>query len=431
MKHIFRILLTFMLVTVTGAAVFASGFITGRYTTGDPLLQLAGPGDLGQPSGSTPADAAKTFVPFWQAWDFVHAEYVDQPVDDVKLMRGAISGMMEALGDPHSAYMDPITYEFFQTSLSGELEGIGAMVEQSGDYARVVSPLPGSPAEKVGVRPGDLIVQVDGEDVAGLDYLLVVGKVRGKAGTAVQLTIQREGEPELLKFDIVRARITIPSVEHKGLAENIAYVKINDFGTRTPDELRKALGEVLAQEPVGLVLDLRGNPGGLLTTAIEVASQFISEGVVMREQFGDEREETYEASGGGLATEVPLVVLIDKGSASAAEIVAGAIQDLERGTIVGETSYGKGSVQLPHELSGTNGAVRVTVARWLTPDGRSIHQEGITPDVAVELTEEDRAAELDPQLDKAIELLTRQSSTKYDSHARSSSSLLIAGSTLR
>ena len=407
MNKILRGALVLSLLAVFGAALLGGGFAAGYATAhqGFPLPDLGGAGKPNSANTGTPADLQSTFTPFWEAWNIVHKDYVDQPLDDTQLMRGAISGMIRALDDPHSSYMDPVQYEFFQTDLGGELEGIGAMVEQAGDYVRIVSPLPGSPAEAAGLRPEDLIVKVDDQDITGMDYLAVVKLVRGPAGSKVHLTLQRKGEDKLLEFDIVRAKITIPSVESKLLDGNVGYVKINDFGEKTTAELKTQLQSLLAQKPSGLVLDLRGNPGGYLDTGIAVASQFIDSGVIVRERFGDGREKSYNASGGGLATQIPLVVLIDKGSASASEIVAGAIQDTKRGTILGETSYGKGSVQTLEPLSDNNGVVRVTIARWLTPEGRSIHKLGITPDVTVALTDDDRAAKRDPQLDKAVNLL--------------------------
>jgi len=318
--------------------------------------------------------------------------------------------MMAALGDQHSSYIPPEEYTLINADQSGQFEGIGAYVEGvEGVGLRIVSPFPGSPAEGAGLLPGDMIVAVDGVDVTQYSETEAVGLVRGRAGTTVNLSILRTAEDGTVaahEYAVVRARITVASVEGKLLDNNLAYVKVNDFGARTSQELKETLRDLLADKPAGLVLDLRGNPGGFLDTAIEVTSQFLPRGtLVMREQFGDGREVLYDAQGGGLATEIPLVVLIDQGSASASEIVAGAIQDHGRGTLVGDTSYGKGSVQNWHELRGENGAVRVTIARWYTPDGRTIHELGITPDVAVPLTEDDHAAGTDPQLDAAIQQL--------------------------
>jgi len=412
MNKVLRVLLTCGVIAFTGLVMFTGGFALGRFTapqanSSAPSLSL--PLSLGG-SGPTAADE-KLMQPFWEAWQLVHQEYVDQPVDDTKLAQGAIRGMMAALGDPHSSYMNPAEYQIATSGQSGDFEGIGAYVEASGDYLKIVSPFPGSPAEAAGLKPGDLIIKVDNEDIAGLGETEIISRVRGPEGTTVHLTIMRDGEQKPLEFDIVRAKFHIPSVESKMLDGNVAYVKINEFGDQTTAELKDALKSVLANNPVGLVVDLRGNPGGYLTTAIEVASQFIPDGVVMRERDGKGNEKTYEVIQGGLATKIPLTVLIDKGSASASEIVAGAIQDTKRGTLVGETSYGKGSVQNWHPLTGDNGAVRVTIAKWFTPNGRSIHKLGITPDVPVTLTDEDHAAKRDPQLDKAVSILTGGATT--------------------
>ncbi len=410
MNQLVKNLLTCGLVVVTSLALFAGGTATGY-----AVARLGGDFGIGGVSGAspegsgTPAELQTTFEPFWQAWRIVHDNYYEQPLDDTQLMQGAIRGMTESLGDPATSYLTPEEYAIFATNLSGDFEGIGAYVEMAGDYLRIVSPIPGSPAEAEGILPGDLIIMVDREDIAGQSEVEIIGKVRGPAGSTVHLTIQREGKTDFLEFDVTRAKIVISSVESKVLEGGIAYIKVNDFGARTPKEFRDTLRTLLNDNPTGLVLDLRGNPGGYLNTAVEVASQFLKAGpnkLVLRERFGDGREETYTVQSGGLATDIPLVVLIDKGSASASEIVAGAIQDHGRGTLVGETSYGKGSVQATHNLDNHQGEVKVTIARWLTPDGRSIHELGITPDVEVLLTEEDRAAELDPQLDKAIEILS-------------------------
>ncbi|MGQ0600360.1 MAG: S41 family peptidase [Anaerolineales bacterium] len=389
------------------AFVFTGGFALGRVSaTHNVLSFIPGLGGTDPAVAGTPAELQTTFRPFWQAWDAVHENYVEQPVDDVQLMRGAIRGMLAALDDPYTAYMTPEELTVNMSHLDGELEGIGATVETDDKtgYTRIVSPMAGSPAEVAGILPGDLILSINGEDIAGQDITTVVSKVRGAAGSTVQLSVQRAGRDDPLEFTITRAKINIASVEGKVLDGNIGYVKINSFGEKTASELKTQLRAVLNENPVGLILDLRGNPGGYLDTAIEVVSQFIPNGVVMLERFGDGEEKTYEALSGGLATDIPLVVLIDKGSASASEIVAGAVQDRGRGTLVGETSFGKGSVQTSKTLV-SDGGLRITIARWMTPNGNWIHKQGIAPDVAVERTEEDRAAQRDPQLEKAIEIL--------------------------
>jgi len=238
-----------------------------------------------------------------------------------------------------------------------------------------------------------------------VDGNIVIRKVMGPAGSTVLLTVRRADVPDLLEFEVVREQIEVSSVESEMLEDGIGYVQILSFSGETISELRSALRELLEEEPSGMILDLRGNGGGFLDSAIDVSSEFIAEGLILTEKFGDGVEETYDSSGKGLATDLPLVVLINAGSASASEIVAGAIQDYERGVLVGETSFGKGSVQFWLELDDDEGALRVTVARWYTPEGRLIDQEGLLPDFEVILTEEDFKAETDPQLDKAIEVL--------------------------
>lgn len=393
---------------------FAGGFLTGHLLpftalpgVNSPPTLSAPPATLPKQQTATPEELQALFAPFWEAWTLVHENYVDQPVDDVALMRGAIRGMMEALGDEHSSYMDPEDYKQANESLEGEYDGIGAYVDTTTKYLTITSPMPGSPAEKAGLRPGDQIVAIDGEDMTGVDAELARRKVLGPAGTTVHLTVLREGERELLEFDIVRARITIPSASGEMLDGGIAYIQVTTFGSKTMPELTKVLNELMPQNPKGIILDLRNNGGGYLQTSVEVASQFMASGVVLHEQYGDGSRDTYEVIPGGLATDpnIPMLVLINEGSASASEIVAGALQDSGRAKLVGMLSYGKGSVQNWVALSGDNGAVRITIAKWLTPNGNTIHQIGLTPDYEVDMTIEDRQADRDPQLDKAIQVL--------------------------
>ena len=369
---------------------------------------------LGQDSADqagTPKALRIAFAPFWEAWDIVNEQFVDQPLDQAKLVGGAIRGMIDSIGDEHSSYMDPEEYRRANAPLEGGYEGIGAEVDITGDYVEVISTFPESPAEKAGLRTGDAFIRVDGEDMTGINGNEVVRKVLGPAGTTVVLSVQREGEADLLEFELVRAHIDIPSMEAHMLNESIAYVRLYTFADQTGGDLRQALQNLVAANPTGLILDLRGNPGGSLQASVEVASQFLSQGqTVLIEQYGDGSRQTISSLRGGLATEVPLIVLVDRGSASASEVVAGAIQDLHRGQLVGEVTYGKGSVQNWIPLKNDQGAVRITIARWLTPDGRQIAEVGLTPDVVVGLTEEDLSAGRDPQLERAIELLSARSS---------------------
>jgi carboxyl-terminal processing protease len=407
---------------VTLGIILACGLFSTGVITGYMIPVVLGEGDLPilpsdraqELADSAPEDVitspdvediSELFLPFWEAWDLVHENFVDQPLNDEKLMQGAIQGLMQGLGDPHSSYMDPNQYQQANMQYEGEYEGIGAYIDTSTDYITIISTMPGSPAEAVGLLPGDQVLAVDGEDMTGIDGSLVIRRILGPAGTQVTLSIRREGVAEILEFEITRAVITLPSVVSEMLENDIAYIKLNDFGSRTTDEFRNALKELVTEDTLGLILDLRGNPGGLLSTSVEVTSELLPDGIVLIERFGDGREETYEVESGGLATDIPLVVLINGGSASASEIVAGAIQDTERGLLVGETTFGKGSVQSWIALSNNAGAIRVTIARWYTPNDRQIAEIGLAPDIEVLITEEDVEAERDPQLDKAIEIL--------------------------
>jgi carboxyl-terminal processing protease len=353
--------------------------------------------------GDTPEEYQNLFAPFWEAWDIVHNQFVDQPVDDLALMRGAIKGMLEALEDRHTSYMTPEEFQQANEALDGEYEGIGAWVDITGDYVEIISPMRGSPAAEAGLQPNDRVVGIDGEDMTGIPGDLVLRRILGPAGTDVTLTIRRGDE--IFDVTITRATIIVPTVEYEMLDDDIAYIGLYNYGDKTTSQLRSALQELLDQDPVGLVFDLRGNGGGYLNTAIQVVSEFIGEGVVMYEQYGDGETYNYEAIPGGLATEIPLVVLVDQGTASASEITAGAIQDLGRAPLVGVTTFGKGSVQNWNALQNNAGGVRVTVARWLTPNGRQISEIGLEPEYIVEMTPEDYDEGRDPQLDKAIEVL--------------------------
>lgn len=353
----------------------------------------------------TPQNLENTFAPFWEAWDLVHQQYVDQPLDDTALMEGAVRGMMDALDDPHSGYWDVQETQDANNSMSGEYDGIGAYVDTTGDYLTITQPMEGSPAQAAGLRPGDQIIAVDGVDISGEDPNLVrLTRVMGPAGTDVTLTIYREGEPEPFDVTITRAHIVVPSVESRMLDNNIAYIKLSVFGDDTSQEFRTQLQALMDQNPSGLILDLRNNGGGYLTTAVDVASQFIPDGVILYEQYGDGSRDVYNANPGGIAIDIPIVVLVNEWSASASEIVAGALQDRGRAELVGVTTFGKGSVQNWIPMS-NGGTLRVTIARWLTPNEHLIHGVGLTPDLVVERTADDIDADRDPQLEAAIDLL--------------------------
>jgi carboxyl-terminal processing protease len=391
-------------------AAFVLGFAVAHLTPG----AIAGPA---LQSGSDPELAR-----FERIWRLVHQEYVEQPVDSEALITGAINGMLGVLGDRHTSYMPPQEFDLFNESFSGSYSGIGAQVEADGNRLLIVSPFDGSPAQEAGLLPGDEIIMVDDTPISDFeDPLAAITLVRGPAGEPVTLQINRDGT--IFEVTITRAEIPLESASGEMLEDGIGYVRVADFGQRTVEQLREALGEIMAAEPAGLILDLRGNPGGSLDAAIRVTSEFVGEGPVMIEEWGDGRQTTFEASSGGLATNptLPLVVLVDGGSASASEIVAGAIQDRGRGQILGETTFGKGTVQNWHDLGAENGGVRITIARWMTPEGSWIHEAGITPGIEVIRSNADRQAEQDPQLDAAVNLLLgkplRQPGATVPAHA--------------
>ncbi len=403
----FLLLLVAVIIVIIGS--FSGGFLVGQAS---PFLKLNNSAVVTtqtdqNSSTSTSEELDILFEPFWETWNYVIDQYVDQPVDQTLMMRGAISGMLGSLGDPHTSYMDPEMFQQQNAPLQGEYEGIGAWVDVTGEYVIIISPMPNSPAEKQGLKPDDQVIAVDGEDMTGIEGNLVLRRILGEAGTDVTLTIFRPSTNETFDVTITRQKIDIPSVTGEMLEENIAYIQLINFGESTHQDLRKILKDLLKQKPVGLILDLRNNGGGYLNTAIDVASEFVSQSPIMYEEFGDGERITYKAKPNGLATDIPLVVLINEGTASASEITAGAIQDYGRGVLVGKTSYGKGSVQNWVTLQNDQGAIRVTIARWLTPKERQINQLGLDPDYDVEITEEDFEAGRDPQLEKAIELLLK------------------------
>jgi carboxyl-terminal processing protease len=416
----FIVVIAVIMGTVLLVSAFTGGFLTSRVLTAQTASQGLLIPEISDSAGSSNAadsfqadtgsqDEEELFRSFWQAWDVVHEEYVDQPVDDTMLMRGAISGMLEALGDEHTSYLDPDMMKRFEAALNGEeYEGIGAWVDTTSEYLTIISPMPGSPAEKAGLQSGDQIIAIDGEDMTGVDSELVRQQVLGPKGSKVTLTIRREGVEEPFDVVVTRGAILTPTIESKMLEDNIAYVRLYTFGDSTSRDLRKALKTLLAKKPDGLVLDLRNNGGGYLDTAIEVASEFIGDGVIAYEEYGDGARETFVARKGGLATKIPMVVLVNEGSASASEIVAGAIQDRGRGKLVGVTSYGKGSVQSVTRLVDGQGQIRVTIARWLTPKERQINDIGLQPDYVIEMPTDADPNDVDPQLQKAIEILLKK-----------------------
>jgi len=344
------------------------------------------------------------------------SKYVD-PVESHQLIEGALAGMAEAIGDPYTYYMDPKAFEEFDISLSGEYVGVGMVVEQIGDYVTVVSPLRGSPAERAGLRPRDRIIAVDGRDVVKVPSDVVAGIIRGQEGTPVTLTLARGKPEEETRFDVtvVREKIILESAYGKMLYgdEGIGYLQITEFSRKTPIQFTAALDALRAEGLKALVLDLRNNGGGYLDECVTVSNTFVASGAILHRVGRDGKRNTVDASG-GQPWGLPLVVLVNEGTASAAEILAGAIKDNQAGTLVGVVTFGKGTVQTPYDLGGGS-VLRLTTERWLTPNGDQITGKGITPDETVKLPEIGNEEEpltwsnpddpRDTQLRRAVELL--------------------------
>lgn len=389
-----KILVMMVLAIVIVSIAFLSGFVAGF------SLAPARPAPVAA-AGEGPPE----FAVFWEAWHLIESEFYGDLPTMQEVTYGAIRGVLVAIGDDDTSFIDPEHAAIMREDITGGFEGIGAVVNMlPNGRLIIVEPLPGRPAAQAGLQRGDLVLKVDDTPIQNMTLIEAVSLIRGPAGTTVRLTILRKGVREPFEVTIVRERIELKVVESRMLDDSIAYVRLTEFNAQATKELKDALRELMAQEPKGLIFDLRSNPGGFLQTSVEVASQFLDEGLVLTEKAKGGFEREYPVESGGLATEVPLVVLINMGSASASEIVAGAIQDSGRGILIGERTLGKASVQLPHTLS-DGSELRVTIARWFTPKGHEIQGIGIIPDIEVEMTQEDLEAGRDLQLERAVEYL--------------------------
>ncbi len=377
-----------------------------------------------------PPQLSVDFGMFWDVWGRLLKYYIDGAnINKQKMVQGAISGMVNSLGDPYTVFLPPKENTEFKQDLGGAFEGIGAQLGMKDGHVIVVAPLKGNPAEKAGIRAGDYILKVDGEETSGWSVQQAVSKIRGTRGTPVKLSILHEGDTKPTDVTILRDTITVPSVDEwvrtpkeiveisgvpaaKALMINsskVAYLRLSRFGDHSNDEWNKAVGQILSAQLTngslkGLIFDLRNNPGGYLQGAVFIASEFLKNGTVVSQVNSDGTKEDYPVDRVGKLLDIPVVVLINKGSASAAEITAGALRDYKRATIVGETSFGKGSVQTPFDLSGGAG-LHITTGKWLLPKGDWINKKGIVPDVAVAW--DNASATADAQLAKAVELLLK------------------------
>jgi len=390
-------------------AIIAVGSFNLGFNSGEKSLSTAVV-DIENPDKDRPANV--DFAPFWKAWNLINEKYVpasttSETVGDQEKVWGAIKGLTSSLGDPYTVFFPPVESELFESDIRGNFEGVGMEVVAKDGAITVIAPLKDSPAAKAGIMAGDRIIKIDSQETANLSTEDAVQIIRGPKGTRVTLTIFRNGEREPFDIKVTRDVIGIPTIDTKELPGGIFVIELYSFSAQSPNLFRAALREFILSDNDKLILDLRGNPGGYLEAAIDMASWFLpSSAVVVREDFGQSREEkVYRSKGYDIFSEnLKFVILIDKGSASASEILAGALAEHGRAILVGDRTFGKGSVQeLVNITSETS--LKVTIARWLTPNGLSISQDGIEPKFIVKYSPTDREAGRDPQLEKAIEIL--------------------------
>jgi carboxyl-terminal processing protease len=336
--------------------------------------------------GTLSPAAGDDFGTVARAWDLLVNEYVEKDgLDTAALAEAAVNGMMDYLGDPYSAFLNPEAYEQTLASFEGRYEGIGAEVGLRDGEINIITPFDGSPAERAGIRAGDVILEVDGRSTQGLSLVEVVAFVRGPEGSSVSLLVRHPGDTEAVEIIVIREEITQPSV-HLEMRGDIALIRLSRFTGQTNEELGPVLESIRQQGAVAIILDLRGNPGGLLSTVVDVTSRFLSQGVVITVVDNEGGRETIEVTNQDITNALPMVVLVDGNSASGSEVLAGALADHGRATVAGVTTFGKGSVNNLFQLNGSG--LYLTIARWLTPNGNLIEGQGVTPDVPLELTGE-------------------------------------------
>lgn len=352
-----------------------------------------------------PADGEVDFALFWEVWDMLNSTYLERPVDNDAMMYGAISGMVNSLGDPYTSFLPPEVNESFMDSMGGKYEGIGAELGLRDGVLIIVSPFDGSPAKNAGARPGDKILQIEDTGTMGMSVTEAVSLIRGESGTKINLTLQT-GTNEPREVSITRGVITVASVTWEDKGEGTAYIRISRFGTDTNNEWDKVVSElnVKMEELDAVIVDVRGNPGGYLQSAVHISEDFFRGKTVLYEETSTGDQIPFSTSKVGVFDDIPAVfVLIDQGSASASEILAAALRDNIGATLIGMKSFGKGTIQDAKDFEDGSG-LHITIAKWLTPNKVWVHGDGLNPDVEVEITDEDLNNSRDPQLEKAIEL---------------------------
>ncbi len=386
-------------------AVFISGLVAGIFLDRSFVIQKVA--DLSQNKiwrkiFERPLDANL----FWQVWQLAKTRFVNQPVSDKDLYYGALSGMIEALKDQHSLFLTPEINQKFKEEMAGTFEGVGMEVGIKNNRITVIAPLPDTPADKAGLRAGDFIDKINNISTAGMSLEQAVSMIRGKKGTTIVLTVSRQGWSESKEFKITRARIEIKTVSWQIKPNYIVYLKISQFNDETYRHFLAATREILLKNPKAIILDLRNNPGGYLESAVEIASFWLGDKIVTTSKDGTREIKEYRGENISTFDHLKTVVLINHGTASGAEIIAGAFQDYKKAILIGEKTFGKGSIQELIPLP-DGSAIKLTTAYWYTPNGKKINNEGITPDIEIKLTDEDYNQNRDPQLEKALEILNK------------------------
>ena len=369
------------LLSICLVAVFGFGIFVGRST----MKASAATASVSNKTTSTDTAKDVDFEPFWDVWDKVQSKFVRRPADQQQMFYGAIQGMVASLGDPYSVYFTPEVAKQFQEELDGSFSGIGAEVGMKNSHVIVIAPLPESPAEAAGLRAGDYVAEIDGKSTDGLTVEAAVKQIRGPQGTKVELTLVRENVKTPIKVTIIRKTIELKSVTQQILPGNIMLMTITSFNDQTLPQFDQAISVALDKKVKGVVVDLRNNPGGFFDGAIAVASEWLDPNavVVAERGKGDGARKEFFSTGSHRLRGIPTAVLINGGSASASEIVAGALQDQNKAKLIGEKSFGKGSVQEYEELP-DGSALKLTIALWYTPNDRSINESGIQPDIIIE-----------------------------------------------
>lgn len=389
--------------------VFVTGFALGQSTIQDnDSVQIVSK-TSGTLAGLFANDQNIDTKLFKEVWDEIHSQYIyKNKIDDAQLYYGSIYGMVAALGDPHTNFMEPKIAKEFADDMKGEFSGIGAEIGRKNNFVIVIAPLAGTPAEKAGLKSGDRILAIDGKDATELSADQAVSLIRGEKGTKVTLSILSVGENKAKDVTITREKISVPSVTYK-LENDIAIITITSFNDDTASAFAGFAQKVLSQNPRGLIIDLRNNPGGYLDKAVDIAGYWLEPGqVVVREEFADKSQNVeHKTDTKTSLRKFKTIVLVNEGSASASEILAGALKDYNIAQLIGQQTYGKGSVQQLINLR-SDSALKITVAKWLTPLGTSIEPDGLKPDVLVDFTLEDYNSDKDPQMDKALELINQK-----------------------